>query len=140
MFLLTILGLGVWLLVLPLAVYEIRGRIYTEEFLQGFSTRIAGRAFGAVLMLFSISGLSWYLDDPKLSRRFFEALTIVFIVVWVSGRLFELVTRFHMGARIWTRAHSTDMITPRENRVEIAVCVGVVLLATGWAVLPVVLG
>ena len=133
--------LGVALLVSPLILYRAKGKtIYTQEFLNRFMTRVMCRAFGVILMMICLAAgvsLSRH-STPELRARVFAALYVLFGFVWVSGLVSGIVSKASRRFREWAASRSTDRITGRQNQLEIAIGVVVVLSFAGWAALPLV--
>jgi hypothetical protein len=132
---------GALMLFFPLKIYRmLGGAIYTPEYLNRFTTRVAARALGVLLMLFCIVVCSSSFRDqyPELPARFNAALGILFGFVWVSGAVLGLVTWISPKAKAWTERFSTDKITIRQHRIEIVIGVAALLSSAAWAALALI--
>ncbi len=133
--------LGAVMLLFPLAIYRMPGgAIYTQEFVNRFTTRVMSRALGVLFMMlclgaWSSAGRSAY---PGLPGRFFTALTIAFGFVWVSALVLGLATWLSPRAKAWAESLSTDRISRRQDRLELGIAASVFLCFTIWAALPMV--
>ena len=133
--------LGAALLVSPLILDRAnRNKIYTQEFLNRFTTRVMGRALGVILMMLCLAAgasLSRH-SYPGLTARFVAAFCALFGFVWVSGLVFGILSKVSRKFREWEDSRSTDKIAPRQNQLEVAIGVVVFLSFACWAALPLV--
>ena len=140
-FIFALFILGTALLVSPLILYRAnRNKIYTQEFLNRFTARVAGRALGVILMMLCLAAgapLSRH-SDPGLSARFLAAFCVLVGFFWVSGLAFGILSKVNRRFGEWEASRATDKITGRQNQLEIAIGVVVFLSFACWAALPLV--
>jgi hypothetical protein len=132
---------GAVMLFFPLKAYRLSGgSIYTQEFLNRFTTRVGTRATGVLFMLFVIATCPAVFRSrhSELEARLFAAWMVLFGLVWVSGVVLGFVTWISPKAKAWASSYSTDKVTNRQHRIEIVIGLAAMLSSVAWAALALI--